>query len=72
MGGLVVLVESFGYFVFKDLFKWVFEVGDYVFQLFFNGIFEVSCFKEIKVQGVIGFCVFFEMKGVFCFDSVIG
>lgn len=71
-GGLVVLAESFGHSVFKDSFKRVFEAGDHALQLSFNGIFEVSCSKEIKVQGVIGPCASLETKGVSCSDSVIG
>lgn len=71
-GGLVVLAESFGHSIFKDSFRRVFESGNHALQLSFNGIFEVSCSKEIKVQGVIGPCSSFEKKGVSCSDTVIG
>lgn len=71
-GGLVVLAESFGHPVFKDSFKRVFESGDHALQLSFNGIFEVSCSKEIKVQGIIGPCASLEKKGMSCSDTVIG
>eukprot|EP00249_Psilotum_nudum_P023949 c29037_g1_i2 orf=226-2505(+) len=71
-GGLVVLAESFGHPVFKDSFKRVFEAGDYVLGLSFNGIFEVNCSKDVKIQGIIGPCASLEKKGVSTSDTVIG
>lgn len=71
-GGLVVMAESFGHPVFKDSFKRVFEAGEHALQLSFNGILEVNCSKEIKVQGVIGPCASLEKKGVSCSDTIVG
>ncbi|XP_022155777.1 protein transport protein SEC23 [Momordica charantia] len=70
-GGLVVLAESFGHSVFKDSLKRVFS-GDYDLGLSSNGIFEINCSKDIKVQGVIGPCASLEKKGPLCSDTVIG
>ncbi|KAA8515763.1 hypothetical protein F0562_018626 [Nyssa sinensis] len=71
-GGLVVLAESFGHSVFKDSLKRVFQSGDYDLGLSSNGIFEVNCSKDIKVQGVIGPCASLEKKGPLCSESVVG
>lgn len=70
-GGLVVLAESFGHSVFKDSLKRVFS-GEYDLGLASNGIFEINCSKDIKVQGVIGPCASLEKKGPLCSDTVIG
>ncbi|XP_023000079.1 protein transport protein SEC23-like [Cucurbita maxima] len=70
-GGLVVLAESFGHPVFKDSLKRVFS-GEYDLGLASNGIFEINCSKDIKVQGVIGPCASLEKKGPLCSDTVIG
>nr|KJB30034.1 hypothetical protein B456_005G128200 [Gossypium raimondii] len=71
-GGLVVLAESFGHSVFKDSFKLVFEDGEQSLGLCFNGMLEISCSKEIKVQGIIGPCTSLEKKGPNVSDMVIG
>ncbi|KAK2406064.1 Protein transport protein S23 C [Trifolium repens] len=71
-GGLVVLTESFGHPVFKDSLKRVFQSGDYDLGLASNGIFEVNCSKDIKVQGIIGPCASLEKKSPLCSDVVIG
>lgn len=71
-GGLVVLSESFGHSVFKDSFKRVFEVRDYDLGLSFNGIFEVNCSKEVKIQGIIGPCASLDKNGALCSDTVVG
>eukprot|EP00249_Psilotum_nudum_P009082 c21696_g1_i2 orf=1-2076(-) len=71
-GGLVVLAESFGHFVFKESFKRVFEAGDHALGLSFNGTFEVICSKDVKIQGIIGPCASLEKKGVACSDIVVG
>lgn len=71
-GGLVVMSESFGHSVFKDSFKRVFEAGDRVLGLSFNGTFEVICSKDVKIQGIIGPCASLEKKGTSCSDIVIG
>uniref|UniRef100_A0A5B7AE00 Protein transport protein SEC23 n=1 Tax=Davidia involucrata TaxID=16924 RepID=A0A5B7AE00_DAVIN len=71
-GGLVVLAESFGHSVFKDSLKRVFQSGDYDLGLSSNGIFEVNCSKDIKVQGVIGPCASLEKKGPLCSETVVG
>jgi protein transport protein SEC23 len=70
-GGLVVLSESFGHSVFKDSFKRVFEVSDDL-GLSFNGIFEVNCSKEVKIQGIIGPCASLDKIGPLCSDTVVG
>ncbi|KAK8975623.1 hypothetical protein V6N11_004999 [Hibiscus sabdariffa] len=59
-GGLVVLAESFGHSVFKDSFKRVFEDGEQSLGLCFNGMLEINCSKDIKIQGVIGPCTSME------------
>ncbi|GMN61533.1 hypothetical protein TIFTF001_030628 [Ficus carica] len=71
-GGLVVLAESFGHLVFKDSLKRVFQSGDNDLGLASNGIFEINCSKDIKVQGVIGPCASLEKKGPLCSDTVVG
>lgn len=70
-GGLVVLAESFGHSVFKDSLKRVFS-GEYDLGLSSNGIFEINCSKDIKIQGVIGPCASLEKKGPLCSDTVVG
>ncbi|KAK8682715.1 hypothetical protein V6N13_055090 [Hibiscus sabdariffa] len=71
-GGLIVLAESFGHSVFKDSFKRVFEDGEQSLGLCFNGMLEVNCSKDIKVQGIIGPCTSLEKKGTNVSDTVIG
>ncbi|XP_065631162.1 protein transport protein SEC23 C [Quercus suber] len=71
-GGLVVLAESFGHPVFKDSLRRIFRAGDYDLGLSSNGIFEINCSKDIKVQGIIGPCASLEKKGPLCSDTVIG
>ncbi|KAF2312541.1 hypothetical protein GH714_035010 [Hevea brasiliensis] len=71
-GGLVVLAESFGHSVFKDSLRRVFQLGDYDLGLSSNGIFEINCSKDTKVQGIIGPCASLEKKGPLCSDTVIG
>lgn len=71
-GGLVVLAESFGHSVFKDSLKRVFQSSDYDLGLSSNGIFEVSCSKDIKVQGIMGPCASLEKKGPLSSETVVG
>ncbi|CAK9144836.1 unnamed protein product [Ilex paraguariensis] len=71
-GGLVVLAESFGHSVFKDSLKRVFQSGDNDLCLSSNGIFEVNCSKDIKIQGIIGPCASLEKKGPLCSETVVG
>lgn len=71
-GGLVVLAESFGHSVFKDSFRRVFESKDHDLGLSYNGIFEVNCSRDVKIQGVIGPCASLDKRGVSCSDIVIG
>ncbi|OAY59084.1 protein transport protein SEC23 isoform X1 [Manihot esculenta] len=71
-GGLVVLSESFGHSVFKDSFKRVFEDGEQSLGLCFNGMLEINCSKDIKIQGIIGPCTSMEKKGPNVADTVVG
>ncbi|KAF2298150.1 hypothetical protein GH714_015655 [Hevea brasiliensis] len=71
-GGLVVLSESFGHSVFKDSFKRVFEDGEQSLGLCFNGILEINCSKDVKIQGIIGPCTSLEKKGPNLADTVVG
>ncbi|XP_010939452.1 protein transport protein SEC23 C [Elaeis guineensis] len=71
-GGIVVLAESFGHSVFKDSLRHIFQSSDYDLGLSFNGIFEVSCSKDVKVQGIIGPCASLDKKGPVCSETVIG
>ncbi|WKA05093.1 hypothetical protein VitviT2T_023078 [Vitis vinifera] len=71
-GGIVVLAESFGHAVFRDSLKHVFQSTDYDLGLSSNGIFEINCSKDIKVQGIIGPCASLEKKGPLCSDTVVG
>ncbi|EPS65594.1 hypothetical protein M569_09173 [Genlisea aurea] len=71
-GGLVVLAESFGHFVFKESMKRIFLSGDQDLGLASNGIFEINCSKDIKIQGIIGPCASLDKKGPSCSDTVIG
>ncbi|XP_061997702.1 protein transport protein SEC23 C [Rosa rugosa] len=71
-GGLVVLAESFGHSVFKDSLIRVFQSGDHELGLSSNGIFEINCSKDVKVQGIIGPCASLEKKGPLVSDTVVG
>ncbi|KAJ9173882.1 hypothetical protein P3X46_016974 [Hevea brasiliensis] len=71
-GGLVVLSESFGHSVFKDSFKRVFEDGEQSLGLCFNGILEINCSKDVKIQGIIGPCTSLEKKGPNLADTAVG
>ncbi|KAK9072488.1 hypothetical protein SSX86_008922 [Deinandra increscens subsp. villosa] len=71
-GGLVVLAESFGHSVFKDSFKRVFEKGEESLGLSHNGMLEINCSKDIKIQGIIGPCTSLEKKGPAVASTVIG
>ncbi|XP_048230694.1 protein transport protein SEC23 isoform X2 [Ricinus communis] len=71
-GGLVVLAESFGHSVFKDSLRRVFQSSDCDLGLSSNGIFEINCSKDVKVQGIIGPCASLEKKGPLCSDTVVG
>ncbi|XP_071931547.1 protein transport protein SEC23 C-like isoform X2 [Coffea arabica] len=71
-GGFVVLAESFGHSVFRDSLKRVFQSGDYDLGLSSNGIFEVNCSKDIKIQGIIGPCASLDKKGPLASENVIG
>ncbi|CAI9268672.1 unnamed protein product [Lactuca saligna] len=71
-GGLVVLAESFGHSVFKDSFKRVFEKGEESLGLAHNGILDITCSKDIKIQGIIGPCTSLEKKGLAVANTVIG
>ncbi|KAK9749059.1 hypothetical protein RND81_02G099800 [Saponaria officinalis] len=71
-GGLVVLAESFGHSVFKDSLKRVFQAGEYDLGPASNGIFEVNCSRDLKVQGIIGPCASLEKKSLLCSETVIG
>ncbi|CAI5469938.1 unnamed protein product [Closterium sp. Yama58-4] len=70
-GGLVALSESYGHAVFKDSLKRVFQQGDSSLGLSFNGMLEVHCSKDIKVQGAIGPCASLEKKGPSTSDTPI-
>ncbi|CAN6447531.1 unnamed protein product [Victoria cruziana] len=71
-GGLVVLAESFGHPVFKDSFKRIFEDSEQSLGLSFNGILDIHCSKDIKIQGIIGPCASLEKKGSLSADVIIG
>lgn len=71
-GGLVVLAESFGHSVFKDSLRCIFQAGDHDLGLASNGIFEINCSKDVKVQGIIGPCASLDKKGPLCSETVIG
>ncbi|TYH32735.1 hypothetical protein ES332_D13G010200v1 [Gossypium tomentosum] len=71
-GGFVVLAESFGHSVFKDTLRRVFQSGDKGLGLSSNGIFEVNCSKDLKVQGVLGPCASLEKRSPLCSDTIIG
>ncbi|KAH1030423.1 hypothetical protein J1N35_042597 [Gossypium stocksii] len=71
-GGFVVLAESFGHSVFKDTLRRVFQSGDKGLGLSSNGIFEVNCSKDLKIQGVLGPCASLEKRSPLCSDTIIG
>ncbi|KAF7825945.1 protein transport protein SEC23 [Senna tora] len=71
-GGLVVLAESFGHSVFKDSLKRIFQSGEFDLGLSSNGIFEINCSKDLKVEGIVGPCASLEKKGPLCSDVVVG
>lgn len=71
-GGLVVLAESFGHSVFKDSLKHVFQSGEYDLGPASNGIFEISCSKDLKIQGILGPCASLDKKGLLSSETIIG
>ncbi|KAL9269709.1 transport protein SEC23 C-like protein [Drosera capensis] len=71
-GGLVVLAESFGHSMFKDSLKHICQSGECELGLSSNGIFEISCSKDLKVQGILGPCASLEKKGAICSETVVG
>ncbi|RCV20288.1 hypothetical protein SETIT_4G044200v2 [Setaria italica] len=71
-GGVVVLAESFGHSVFKDSLLRIFQSADDNLGLSFNGILEINCSKDVKVQGIIGPCTSLEKKSPLSSDTVIG
>ncbi|PKA56113.1 Protein transport protein Sec24-like [Apostasia shenzhenica] len=71
-GGIVVLAESFGHSVFKDSLRRIFLTSDYDLGLSFNGVFEINCSKDVKVQGIIGPCASLEKKGPLSSETVVG
>lgn len=71
-GGIVVLAESFGHSVFKDSLRRIFQSSDSDLGLSFNGIFEINCSKDVKIQGIIGPCTSLEKKGPLSSDTVVG
>lgn len=38
----------------------------------FGGMLEIKILREIKILGVIGFCVLFNFKGFCVFENEIG
>ncbi|KAM3257963.1 hypothetical protein ACQJBY_049967 [Aegilops geniculata] len=71
-GGIVVLAESFGHSVFKDSLLRIFQSVDNGLGLSFNGILEINCSKDVKIQGIIGPCSSLEKKSPLSADTVIG
>lgn len=71
-GGIVVLAESFGHSVFKDSLRRIFQSSDNDLGLSFNGIFEINCSKDVKIQGIIGPCTSLEKKSPLSSDTVVG
>ncbi|VAH94099.1 unnamed protein product [Triticum turgidum subsp. durum] len=68
-GGIVVLAESFGHSVFKDSLRRIFQSSDSDLGLSFNGIFEINCSKDVKIQGIIGPCTSLEKELITGFDQ---
>ncbi|KAK8451288.1 hypothetical protein SEVIR_6G188300v4 [Setaria viridis] len=71
-GGIVVLAESFGHSVFKDSLRRIFQSSDNDLDLSFNGIFEINCSKDVKIQGIIGPCTSLEKKSPLSSDTIVG
>lgn len=71
-GGIVVLAESFGHSVFKESLQRIFQSSDNDLGLSFNGIFEINCSKDVKIQGIIGPCTSLEKKSPLSSDTVVG
>ncbi|KAM0850551.1 hypothetical protein ACQ4PT_053010 [Festuca glaucescens] len=71
-GGIIVLAESFGHSVFKDSLRRIFQSSDNDLGLSFNGIFEINCSKDVKIQGIIGPCTSLEKKSPLSSDTVVG
>ncbi|KAM3257962.1 hypothetical protein ACQJBY_049967 [Aegilops geniculata] len=68
-GGIVVLAESFGHSVFKDSLLRIFQSVDNGLGLSFNGILEINCSKDVKIQGIIGPCSSLEKELIDGFDQ---
>ncbi|KAL6858824.1 hypothetical protein ACP4OV_017826 [Aristida adscensionis] len=71
-GGIAVLAESFGHSVFKDSLRRIFQSSENDLDLSFNGIFEINCSKDVKIQGIIGPCTSLEKKSPLSSDTVVG
>uniref|UniRef100_A0A0E0AWJ2 Protein transport protein SEC23 n=1 Tax=Oryza glumipatula TaxID=40148 RepID=A0A0E0AWJ2_9ORYZ len=71
-GGIVVLAESFGHSVFKESLQRIFQSSDNDLGLSFNGIFEINCSKDVKIEGIIGPCTSLEKKSPLSSDTVVG
>ncbi|KAK3123658.1 hypothetical protein QOZ80_8AG0634260 [Eleusine coracana subsp. coracana] len=71
-GGIIVLAESFGHSVFKDSLRRIFQSSDNDLDLSFNGIFEINCSKDVKIQGIIGPCTSLEKKSPLSSNTVVG
>ncbi|KAG0476309.1 hypothetical protein HPP92_013150 [Vanilla planifolia] len=56
----------------KILLGGFFQANDVDLGLSFNGVFEVNCSKDVKVQGIIGPCASLEKKGPLCSETVVG
>ncbi|KAH7307230.1 hypothetical protein KP509_22G050800 [Ceratopteris richardii] len=70
--GIIVMAESFNDPVFKGSVTQFFGSGESGLGLSFNGIFEMNCSKDLKVQGIIGPCTSSHKKGSCSSDVVIG
>ncbi|KAL5231778.1 hypothetical protein ABZP36_030554 [Zizania latifolia] len=71
-GGIVVLAESFGHSIFKESLQRIFQSSDNDLGLSFNGIFEVNCSKDVKIQGILGPCTSLEKRSPLSSDTVVG
>ncbi|KAG8087409.1 hypothetical protein GUJ93_ZPchr0010g9914 [Zizania palustris] len=71
-GGIVVLAESFGHSIFKESLQRIFQSSNNDLGLSFNGIFEVNCSKDVKIQGILGPCTSLEKRSPLSSDTVVG
>ncbi|PPD81305.1 hypothetical protein GOBAR_DD21756 [Gossypium barbadense] len=72
LADLLFLLKVLAIQYLRTSLRRVFQSGDKGLGLSSNGIFEVNCSKDLKVQGVLGPCASLEKRSPLCSDTIIG